>query len=175
MTSTAVVQRYAQALYQESAQARQVQDDVALMTRTLEDSRDLRLCMASPVIPRAQKASVVNRLFAPHVHPLTLKFLQLLVKREREDLLSAILNQFQAFSDHEQGIINVHAQVAAPLNEEARAQLMSTLEDRLGRSVRLSVALDSELIGGIILRIGDTVYDGSVRYQLSMLRKRMHV
>ena len=131
--------------------------------------------MDSPVIPREQKASVMMHLFAPRVHPLTMKFLQLLIEREREDLLSAILERFRALRDQALGIINVRAQAATPLGQEAQTQLMSTLEQRLDRSVRLSVTQDANLIGGIILRIGDTVYDGSVRHQLSVLRKRMHV
>ena len=175
MTSSAVVQRYAQALYQEAADARQVQDDVALMINALEGSRELRLCMASPVVPRTQKSSVIERLFGPRVHPLTHKFLQLLVSREREDLLPLILKQVQALSDQSKGIINVQAQVAELLDAPARTQLARALEDRLGQSVRLAVTQDESLIGGIILRIGDTVYDGSVRYQLSALRKRMHL
>lgn len=174
MSSSAVVQRYAQA-YLDSASTRRVQDDVALLKESLANSRELRLCMISPVIARAQKASVIERLFGPRVHPLTLCFLQLLVERKREDLLPAILERVQALSDEKEGIINVEAQVAKSLSEQSRALVASTLQQRLGKSVRLSVVYNEDLIGGIVLRIGDTVYDGSVRYQLSELRKRIHV
>jgi len=175
MTSSAVVQRYAQALYQEAADSQQVQEDVALMIGALEDSRELRLCMASPVVPRTRKSSVIAQLFGTRVQPLTHKFLQLLVSRQREDLLPLILKQVQVLSDQRKGIIHVKAHVAEPLDASARTQLTEALEDRLGQSVRLSVTEDESLIGGLVLRIGDTVYDGSVRYQLSALRKRMHL
>ena len=175
MTSSAVVNRYAQALYLESSSTQQLQSDVTVMAQLLEGSRDLRLCVASPVVPRAKKAAIVERLFAPRVHPSTLKFLQLLLERQRENLLADILNQLQTLGDREAGVVAIEAQVAEPLSQEAQAQLAATLESQLSQSVRLSMVHNKNLIGGIVLRIADTVYDGSVRFQLSMLRKRMHV
>ena len=101
--------------------------------------------------------------------------MQLLIGRERETLLPAILQRFIDLSDEAAGIINVHARVATELSDDNRAKLNKTLESKLGQTVRLTVTQDPRLMGGIILRIGDTVYDGSVQYQLSLLRERMHV
>ena len=175
MTSSAVIQRYAQALYLESAGEPEVHADVALLSQTLEQSRELQLFLASPVVSRLRKESLLDKLFAPRVHSQTLTFLHLLIKREREELLGGILKQFQVLSDQQAGIVQVDVKVASPLDDNVRAQLKSTLESKLGHKVRLSVARHADLMGGIVLRIGDKVYDGSVRYQLSVLRASMHV
>ncbi len=175
MTSSVVAQRYAQALYNETATISSATDDVNLLIQTLSNSPELERCLKSPVIPRHKKSAILQTLFAEHVHAVTLRFLQMLVQRGREPLLSAILDRFLVLSDESQGITPVHARVYSELSEDEQARLQSVLSTRLNRTVRLQVTEDPALMGGIVLEIGDTVYDGSVQHQLSLLQGRLHV
>ncbi len=175
MTSPAVTQRYAQALLEEAMREHQLHADVALIANTLTGSRELLLLLKSPVVSRTKKSIVLEKLFGQHIHSLTMRFVQLLINRGREALLPAIVQRFSALSDESAGRTKVEAQVASQLSKNTEASLTNALEEKLHRSVQLSVSENPDLLGGIMLRIGDTVYDGTVLHQLSLLRSRMVV
>ncbi|MCY4001939.1 MAG: ATP synthase F1 subunit delta [Bacteroidetes bacterium] len=175
MTSLLVVRRYADALYQESTSIASVVDDVQLIQQTLNASQDLKNLLKSPVVSRHQKSVILQRLFQEHVHLVTLRFLQLLIQRGREHLLSEILVCFQNCLDQSLGITTVHAYVYAQLSDGEIERLRSVLTSQLEGRVRLLVTTDPSLMGGIILKIGDMVYDGSVRHQLSLLHDRLRM
>lgn len=174
MTSSVIAQRYAQALFNETTTISSVTNDVDLLIQTLSNSPELERFLKSPVIPRHKKSAILQSLFAEHVHVVTLRFLQMLVQRGREPLLSTILNRFLVLTDESQGIIPVHARVYSELSEDEQARLQSVLSTQLNRTVRLQVTEDLALMGGIVLEIGDTVYDGSVQHQLSLLQGHLH-
>ncbi len=174
MTSSVVAQRYAQALYDEAEGTPSVAADVKLLSDTLDGFAELDRCLKSPVVPRRKKSAVLQGLFAGRVQELTLHFLVMLVERGREALLRTIVARFLALTDKAQGTIEVHVRVYSELSESEQDRLQSMLGNRLDKTVRLDVATDPALMGGIVLEIGDTVYDGSVRHQLSLLRSRLH-
>ncbi|MCY4158627.1 MAG: ATP synthase F1 subunit delta, partial [Bacteroidetes bacterium] len=120
------------------------------------------------------KSAVLESLFAEHIHSITLQFLQMLVQRERESFLGSILARFLVLSDEAQGITSVRVLVHSELSMNGQMRLQNALSTRLNRNVRLEVIVDPGLMGGIVLKIGDTVYDGSVRHQLSLLQARLH-
>ena len=174
MITSAVVRRYAQALHDEAGNAPPVKADVTLLQRVLSEADDLARTIASPVVPRAKKRAVLEQLFGERVHLITLRFLVMLTDRGREMLLPAILEQFAVLEDRAAGIVQTHVRSAAPLDSAERTRLAAAIEKVLGCKVRLSAQTDGALLGGIVIRIGDTVYDGSVRHQLSLLRAKLH-
>lgn len=173
MTSSIVAQRYAQALYNEAATHSRVADDVSLLIETLNGSVELVQCLKSPVIPLHKKSVILEALFAERIHAATLRFLQMLVQRGRESLLRIILDQFLILTDEAAGITPVSARVYSNLSRSEKTRLQDVLSTRLNRTVRLEVTEDPSLMGGIVLKIGDTVYDGSVQHQLSLLQARL--
>ena len=170
-----VSRRYAQALYNETETVSSVTDDVHLLIQTLSDSPELERCLKSPVISREKKSAILQALFTEYVHAVTMRFLQMLVQRGREPLLRAILDRFLILSDESQGITPVHARVYSALSQDEQDRLQNVLSVRLNRTVRLQVTEDPTLMGGIVLKIGDTVYDGSVRHQLLLLQGHLRV
>ena len=175
MTSLMVVRRYAEALYQESKTTASVVDDVQLIQETVNSSQDLKNLLKSPIVSRNRKSVILQRLFREHVHEVTLRFLQLLILRGREHLLSEILVSFQNRLDRSLGVETVHAYVHSQLSENEFDRLQSVLTSKLGGRVRLLVTIDPSLMGGMILKIRDMVYDGSVRHQLSLLHDRLRM
>ncbi len=171
-----VARRYARALFEEArarGQAQAIDADVAALHEAFAASRELVRVFESPVIPREKKKKLIEALFAGRLQPLTVRFLELLVEKEREDLLPAIVAAYRALQDEEQGIIEAHVRTAFPLDEAGARPLVEKLERLTGKKIRLQLRQDPSLIGGVVVRVGDTVYDGSVRQQLAALRERL--
>ena len=173
MTSPVIVRRYAQALYDEATKTASMMDDVALLKETLKNSPELERCLKSPVVPRQKKIRILQSLFGEHVQMATLRFLQMLVNRGREPILLEIIHWFLILTDEAQGVTPVHTLVYSDLSEKEKNRLQDVLSSRLKRSVKLTVSVEATLMGGIVLTIGDTVYDGSVKHQLSLLKARL--
>lgn len=176
MNDIIVARRYAQALFEEAEQRKlteQIDADVDLIQRSMQASRELVRFFESPVISRDKKARVIQELFAERLQPLMLRFLNLLVEKQRESTFPAVIQAYRALRDRQMGILEVQARAAHALSEPEEQKLRATLEQMTGRRVRLQVRQDAGLLGGLVVRVGDTVYDGSVRHQLAMLREQM--
>ncbi|GIV60828.1 MAG: ATP synthase subunit delta [Rhodothermaceae bacterium] len=176
MSEITVARRYAQTLLEEAERTgllERVDADVATLRDTLDGSRQLQLFFQSPVVSREKKRAVVQALFEARVAPVTLHFLELLVEKRREPLLPAILEAYRTLRDARQGVVEAQARLALPPGAEEQKALQAALERMTGRRVRLRLEQDPALIGGVVIRLGDTVYDGSVRHQLERLRTRL--
>jgi len=173
MASSMVIQRYAQALFQESVASTSILNDVKLIQSTIDSSKDLERLLKSPVVSRHKKSVILESLFKENVDVTTLRFIQMLVQRGRESLLTEILTSFQDLSDEDQGVVSVKARVLSKLSDDELRRIENVLSDKLKCRIRLHAIIDSSLMGGIILEIGDRVYDGSVRHQLSLLKSRL--
>lgn len=171
-----VARRYAQALYEEAQQKGSVDAvdaDVALIGETVGGARDLQLMLASPVVSRAKKASVLKKLFDGKVAPLSQQFLALLVSKGREQLIASIVDAYGSLRDERLGVVEATVRTAAPLAADDVERLRATLEARSGSSVRMTVHVDPSLIGGLVVRMGDVVYDRSVHHQLTSMREQL--
>jgi F-type H+-transporting ATPase subunit delta len=176
MSQRTVARRYATALYEEADATgvlEDVDDDVLLLRETLESNRELARFFKSPVIPQGKKEAVIQELLSDRVAGLTVRFLRLLVHKDRETMTKAILDQYQALRDEQRGIVDATVQVARPLADEDQEAIVEALEEKTGQTVRLHVEEDEDLIGGLVIRIGDRVFDGSVRNQLASLHDRL--
>ncbi len=176
MSDSTIARRYAGALIEEARRegvTDQVDADIAILGESLEASRDLVLFFGSPVISRKQKYSAVTALFAERVHPVTLKFVHLLIRKRREQLMLSVVSSYNDLRDTELGVVEASARVTHPLEESAKMNLIASLERISGKRVRLKTEIQPDLMGGIVVRVGDTVYDGSVLNQLNALRERL--
>lgn len=176
MSQRTVARRYANALYEEADEAgvlEAVDDDVFMLRRSLASNDELSRFFESPVISPEKKDDILQSLLEDRIEPLTLQFLRLLVQKDRETVTKAILDQYQALRDEQRGVVVARVQVAQPLADEDRETLVEALEAKTGKSIRLQVEEEPELIGGLVIRIGDRVFDGSVRNQLTNLRDRL--
>jgi len=176
MSDSIIARRYAQALREEASRrgiTEQTDADVALIRESIDASRELRRVFSSPIISREKKATLVRSLFEDRVGAETLRFLLLMVQKRREDIFPQVGEAYAALRDDEMGIRNVSVRVARPLEEGQEKDLQRAIEDLIGLRARLDVRLDPALIGGVVVRIGDTLYDGSVSNQLQSLRERL--
>lgn len=169
-----VARRYAEALYQQAeatGQAAAVDADVAFIGETFAGSRELTAALASPVVPRDKKRAVLTGLFGSRVSPMTAGFLALLVDKERDALVPAVVDAYREQADARTGTVEALVRTAKPLAADEADRLQAALAARTGQTVRLRIQIEPDLIGGLVVRIGDVVYDRSVRHQLEQLRE----
>lgn len=173
MSEQTVLRRYANALYQEAARqdcVEAIDEDIDLLRVTLDETREFARLVESPAIPQDKKKEVLRALLGERVHALTLRFVELLVDKDRETLLSSLLDTYRTLRDDMLNIVEVQARTPKPLDEGERDKLVQRLQAMTGKDVRLDVIENPDLIGGLVIRIGDRVYDGSVRQKLENLR-----
>jgi F-type H+-transporting ATPase subunit delta len=175
MSNLRTANRYAEALMttaEELHLLKEVSDDLNVIKRSIDESHEFQRFLKSPVIKKEKKQQVFEASFGKSVQPLTLKFLSFLAEKAREDILLNIIEAFGRLQDEALGIVNVHVKAASELSAQQTVQLEQRFEAYSKKKVRIDVSLDSKLIGGFIARIGDTMFDGSVKRQLELLRKR---
>ena len=128
----------------------------------------------NPAAPFADRRSVVERLLGGgRVRPQVLSLVQLLAKRGRISILPAVSAEYRRLLLHERGILEARVTSPTPLAEADLVALKGKVEAMTGATVELTTALDPALIGGLTVRVGDTLIDASVRGRLERLRERL--
>lgn len=175
MRNTRVARRYALALLT-AAEGQNTQEtvaaDIEFIGRLTHSSRDLRLLFASPIVSIPRKRAVLRELFTGRIQPMTLSFVDLLTKKQREALLPDIVEQFNALRDERLGIVNVDVTTAVDLTAAQQRALHQALEQHTQKKVRVRTVLDPSIRGGLRIRIGDTVLDATVTHKLERLHER---
>lgn len=176
MKNTRVARRYAQALMMATGSTMDAIDaiagDLETLRQTLEGSRELRLLLVSPVVKSDKKIAVLREVFSQRVGKVTMGFVEMLTEKQREAILPEVIEQYNALRDEAYGIVNVDVASAVELSDQQEKSLTAKLEAFTKKKVRLRYTLDTSLRGGMLVRVGDTVLDSSVRRQLELLRER---
>ena len=177
MSSQTVARRYASALADVTLQrgeAREVQQELVTWANMMQSNANLREVFANPTIALDQKRRVLNRLIEiAKPRPTTVNFLKLLLQNQRLPELDQINRRFAAVLDERAGMIAAQVTTARPVAPATQQTLQTTLRNMTGKSVRIEFATDPGMIGGLVTRIGSTIYDGSVRNQLEQIKEKM--
>ncbi len=176
MNQLGVARRYARSLHEVAAQQGildRLDDDIDFLETSFDASRDLTRLFESPIISREKKQNVVKALFEERVSPTMLSFVDLLIRKQRERVFVDIVRVYREMRDAELGIVEAMVRLPAEPTESEREAISNALSRRTGKSVRLRVEIDPELIGGAVIQLGDTVYDGSVRNKLASLKSQL--
>jgi F-type H+-transporting ATPase subunit delta len=173
----AVARRYAVALADvvtSRGEAREVLEELAAWEAMMRSNAQLLEVFSHPAIPYEKKRAVLDELISrARPRPTTANFLRVLLQNHRLAELSEVSTKFAQEFDRRAGVVTAQVTTARPLPADAQEALRSRLGELTGRSVRLQFEVDDELIGGVVTRIGSTLYDGSVRGQLQQIRQRM--
>jgi len=176
MIEPRIVRRYATALFRAANKAGvidQIESDLGLVSYTVESSPRLAKALRSPQIPRDVKREILRAIFGGKVHEITLSYLFLLVDKQREEAITATEAVFVELANEARGIIVVDVTSAIELTRQEESRLREKLSARTGKRVELVVHIDPSVIGGLIVKIGDTLIDGSIRGQLAVLKEKM--
>ncbi len=168
-----VASRYAKSLLslaKEKGLTQEVKADVALIGKTIDASKDLRLLLNSPVIREDKKNSILKEIFASQINELTLKFINLLTEKGRESTIEAICDAYTALYRDHNNILQVRIISAVKLEEATKNEIISKLSDA-DKTLEVVEEINPELIGGFIVKIGDKQIDASVLGSFNKLKK----
>ncbi len=185
MTSSAVVNRYANALVDivvsppagsESLDGASAVNQLRSFNDAVQASPDLRTILASPAVSAVRKRQVIRRVAQSlGLNRIILNFLLVLSDRRRAATLPEMIAAFEVLLDERLGFVRADVTTALDLDSEQRERLSAELGRMAGAPVKLQFLVDPELIGGVTARVGSKVYDGSVRGQLANLERRLAV
>lgn len=177
MSSHTVARRYAAALADVAVaqgEQREIQDELVGWELMIQSNSQLREVFENPTISYTQKQSVLKELISrTKVRPSTANFLQTLLKNQRITALGEINKLFARVLDERAGVVAALVTTARPISEAIKKALSDRLSSITGKQVRLSFATDEQLIGGMVARVGSTVYDGSILNQLRRMEQAL--
>lgn len=138
----------------------------------LAKSPELRAAFASPRVDGDEKVRIVERIFGDEFDPILIKFLKVMAGRGRLAYVAAVRSAADSIHDEMMGRVVASVRTAVPLDDALRSEISSQLGSIMNKQVRLRESVDPELIGGMIIRIGDRVFDSSVANRLNKMARR---
>jgi F-type H+-transporting ATPase subunit delta len=175
----ALASRYAAALADvalEQKSGERVKKDLAAFVDTFLSSADLRNFIESPAVGPEAKHKVVEELSARmDLAPAVRNFAYLVVNHRRTEMLGEIRQAFETELNARLGIVEAEVTSTRELSAAEKRQLTAALERRTGKKIEARFSQDESLVGGAVVRVGSTVYDGSVREQLTRLREQLEM
>jgi F-type H+-transporting ATPase subunit delta len=174
LISSSIAKRYARAFFEIAGEEKRYEEyyrELGRFSAILKENKNLVEFLANPIFDQRSKKKVVASVLAKiQISQLTANFLKLLVDKRRIGILSDIESCYRELMDNTLKQVRVTVKTAFPLPGRLSAQLRAGLEGLTGKQVEMTVLEDSSLLGGIVVRVGDTLYDGSIRSQLNNIR-----
>jgi len=178
--ASAVANRYARALVDivmapgSALKPEDAVSQLAAIEAVIHESPELRIALLTPAIQNSRKRAVMAKLLErTGASPLIRNFIYVVIDHRRIGVIGEIREAFELQLDERLGFVRAEVSSAAPLNEPLSAGLEAELSKLTGKRMRLRFDVDPELLGGVVARIGSTVYDGSIRGELRQLGRRM--
>jgi F-type H+-transporting ATPase subunit delta len=174
MADQRVAARYAKSLLdlgQEMGTLDAVKEDMDLLSKTMAESRELRLLLRNPIVKHDKKLAILNAIFKGKVSDVTMRFFTILTEKNREAALESMGTEFQVQYNVLRGIQSAEVTSATPLTAISRLEMRKLVTQQTGLTdVQLTEKVDPDLIGGFVLRVGDRQIDDSVRTSLRKMR-----
>ena len=169
-----ISKRYARAFFEIATEEKQLEryyNELHQVASIIAQNKALSDFLANPVFEQGSKKSVVKSIIGKlQLSIMTISFLNLLVDKKRIDILNDIVICYRQLMDEVLKKVRVNVKTAFPLSGKMQAYINASLEKLTGRQVELFVENDPSLLGGIVLGVGDTLYDGSIKNQLNNMR-----
>ena len=173
MLTNQLAATYAQAIY-EIADSKNMLDEVeqqlATVAETIKSHEDLSMLMYHPMVPAQVKKDTLSQIFAEGLTDYVRNFLMLLVDKRRETALPSITKEFVRLANEKRNIAEAEVITAMPLTAEQESALKAKLSAVTGKNIILKPQVDKEIVGGVIVRIGNKLIDGSVTGRIAALR-----
>jgi F-type H+-transporting ATPase subunit delta len=177
MSNRTSAARYARALFDvalEQSDIAQVDRDLAAVVATIDENPELGQVLTNPGVPDSARRNIIGAVAARlGVTAPVAKLLALIAERHRLDLLPDVASVYRDRLLAHQNIVEATVTTALPLSPDATSAVQAGLAEATGKHVEMKVSVDPSLLGGVVARVGSTVYDGSVRTQLEKMRDRL--
>jgi F-type H+-transporting ATPase subunit delta len=175
--SAAILGRYSKSLAEiafEENLEQEITGDLQTYAEIFRTVPDLLAAFHSPAVLREAKKNLLSELVLKYpVTPITANFLHILLDHNRFGFFQQIFEGYLKSVDERKGVVSARITAALPLSEKELENINRSLAEITGKSVKLDVQTDPGLIGGLVVQVGSTVYDGSIRTRLSEMRRRL--
>lgn len=167
---------YAKALFelgQERQESEKLHQDLKLMSQIVEEHRDLRVFLDSPAINRQQKSESILRIFAGRVGELTCDFLRVLASKDRLNLICEIQDSYEELENEQAGRVEGTLTTAVELSTQEESRFSEQISRALRKDVILQTRVDPAIIGGMVIKVEDTLMDASIKGSLKQFSERL--
>lgn len=168
--------RYGRALLRTATElncAEEVFRDVKMIRSMIYGSDELKAFLKSPVIEHLKKKSIVRELLHGRVHQLTEDFVLLLTHKGREAMIGSIMEAYDTLYLESTNQLRIDVASANPVSEELQARLAENLSAKLSKKIIPTFHVEEKLLGGMVLKINDEVFDGSLQRRLELIRHKL--
>jgi len=176
MSNSQVAKRYALALFQIAKEQQLlgvVEEELRVVKEVMIYNNELNAVLKSAKLPLEKKKELIKTAFAS-VNPYVLNTLLILIDRHREDQIVEVVNQYFELTNEEMGIAEADVYSTRELTDAERSALSAVFAAKVGKkSLRIENIVDSDMLGGLKLRIGNRIYDGSLRGKLDRLERTL--
>lgn len=148
-----------------------VTDELFRFARTLERENRLRDALTDETVPADHRVAMVSELLGTKASPVTANMIALVVRGGRGRELPAIIDAVVALAATEQGKTIAEARSAVPLDDAQGESLRRAIQTATGKDVEVKVIVDPAVIGGLVVRVGNTIFDASVRHRLQLAKE----
>lgn len=169
--------RYAEALYEvalELDKLEEFKNEIKSISQLLESEPKLKVIFEHPKLSKDEKKDIINSIFKDRVSQEILNLCYILVDKGREKYIADISEEYTKLSNEKQGIVEAKAITAIPMNEKEMKKLGDELSKKLGKKVLLSNVIDKNILGGVLVKIGDKVIDASIKGRFEELHKDLN-
>ncbi|AFQ46363.1 ATP synthase F1 subunit delta [Desulfosporosinus meridiei] len=175
MINGSLARRYSQALFEIASETGldQIDADLSELTKMVEENGEVKDTLLHPHISLSDKKSIMDKLMGDSFGDITRRFLYLLIDRRRADLLPAIQREFTRLADEARQVVEAKVASAIELSATQLDELKKAIVRMTGKEVRLVSEVRAELIGGVLIQIGDRVLDGTVAHSLEKMRENL--
>ena len=173
MKETKVASRYAKSLLDLAIEQNSLEEayaDMRLVLNAVEENRDLELLLLSPIVKTDKKLAILDKVFAGQLHKVTAEFLKIITRKKREYLIGDIAQSFVLKYKAHKGILTAEVTTAVPLDDLLRSKVEAIVKKLNHREIELIEKVDPELVGGLVLRVGDKQVDASVSRMINDLK-----
>jgi F-type H+-transporting ATPase subunit delta len=170
-----IAQVYARALFEvakERDNLDEIHDELGEFTKALENNRELAVFFFSPYFSSEEKKNGLQRAVTD-ADPIFMNFLETLLERHRMPVIFRIRARFEQLWDEEKKLLPVEITSPVELDKEIVAQIGDRIGEQTGQQVELSSKVDPDILGGLVVRVGNFVLDASIRNRLNQLRKQV--
>ena len=172
--SSNIAKRYARAFFEIAEEEKQFEkycDELQRFAEIVDGNKNLKEFLANPVFDQREKRDVVDAVLQrTGMTGVTANFLRLLADKRRIGILADIVACYRELMDAALNKQRVQVKTAFPLSGELSERLKKGMEERTGKQIEMLIEQDASLLAGIVVRVGDTLYDGSVKTQLNNIR-----
>ncbi|GBF11814.1 F0F1 ATP synthase subunit delta [Tepidibacillus infernus] len=176
MMNSLVAKRYAKALF-EVANSKglldQVEENLKLISKVFNETEGFLSFLRHPLVEGEKKKQIIDNAFGESIDLITKNFLFQLVDSGREEYLEGVLQEYIKLANEVRGIADVTAITAVQLARTEREEIEHSLQRKFGKTIRLHNIVDPTIVGGMIIRIGDRLYDGSLKKKLHEIKRSL--